>query len=143
MKPTALVFLLLIPSSCQIEPESLNYGSDACYTCKMTLMDKKFGAELVTNKGKVFKFDDINCMLNFYNAGELSHDEYSYRLVADFGQPNKLIDARDAFYLKSSVIKTPMASKVAAFETKESMEAVKNELDGIYLVWGELVSQFK
>jgi nitrous oxide reductase accessory protein NosL len=82
-------------------------------------------------------------MLNFYNAGELSHDEYSYRLVADFGQPNKLIDARDAFYLKSSVIKTPMASKVAAFETKESMEAVKNELDGIYLVWGELVSQFK
>jgi copper chaperone NosL len=143
MKPTTLVLLLLAFSSCQIDPESLNYGSDACYTCKMTLMDKKFGAELVTNKGKVFKFDDIKCMLDFYNTGELSHDEYTYRLVADFEHPNKLIDARDAFYLKSTEIKSPMASEVAAFETKESLEAVKNEVDGIYLVWGELVTQFK
>ena len=36
------------------------------YTCKMTLVDKKFGAEVVTKKGKVYKFDDLNCMIKFY-----------------------------------------------------------------------------
>jgi copper chaperone NosL len=106
-------------------------------------MDKKFGAELVTTKGKVFKFDDVNCMLSYYNSGHTQPTEFSHRLVVDFSQPSRLIDAADAFYLKSPAIKSPMASQIAAFGEKEEMEELKNELKGIYLVWGELVAQFK
>jgi len=129
--------------SCSVEPEPLQYGEDACYTCKMTLMDKKFGAELVTKKGKVFKFDDVNCMLTFYNSGEIDPSGFSHRLVVDFSQPGKLVDAANAFYLKSSEIKSPMASQIAAFEKKEHLDERKEQLEGIYLVWGELVTQFK
>ena len=129
--------------SCNVEPEPLQYSKDACYTCKMTLVDKKFGAELVTQKGKVYKFDDVNCMLNFYNLEGNSPEEFPYKLVVDFNQPAKLIDAANAFYLKSPEIKSPMASQVAAFEKKESMEDFKKKVSGIYLVWGELVTQFK
>ena len=129
--------------SCKVEPEPLQYGQDACHTCKMTLMDKKFGAELVTKKGKVYKFDDVNCMLNFYNSGDIVPEEFSHKLVVDFSQPANLIEAADAFYLKSSEIKSPMASHVAAFGKKESMEDLKKQWNGIYLVWGELVTQFK
>lgn len=129
--------------SCSTDPEALRYGEDACHTCKMTLVDKKFGAELVTDKGKVYKFDDVNCMLTFYNSGEVDHRAFAHRLVVDFSQPARLIPAADAFYLKSPEIKSPMASHVAAFETKTSMENMKKELNGIYLVWGELVTQFK
>lgn len=129
--------------SCTAEPEPLQYGEDACHTCKMTLMDKKFGAELVSNKGKVFKFDDVNCMLTYYHSNDTQPTEFSHRLVVDFSQPSKLIDAADAFYLKSPAVKSPMASQIAAFEQKDKMEQAKNELKGIYLVWGELVSQFK
>jgi copper chaperone NosL len=129
--------------SCSVEPEPIQYGTDACHACKMTLMDKKFGAELVTNKGKVYKFDDVNCMLNFFNSAENSQDEFKYKLVVDFTQPAKLIEASDAFYLKSPQIKSPMASQIAAFEKEESMKSLKQEWDGIYLVWGELVTQFK
>lgn len=135
--------LLITLFSCTAEPEPLQYGEDACHTCKMTLIDKKFGAELVTRKGKVYKFDDVNCMLTFYNSGELPEQEFTHRLVSDFSQPTKLIEAADAFYLKSSAIKSPMASQVAAFQQKENMEKTKKELNGIYLVWGELVTQFK
>ncbi len=138
---TGLIVIVMV--SCTVEPEPLQYGQDACHTCKMTLMDKKFGAELVTRKGKVFKFDDINCMLTYYHSGETDPSEFSHRLVVDFAQPGKLIEAPDAFYLKSPGFKTPMASQVAAFEKKENMETVKKELNGIYLVWGELVTQFK
>lgn len=129
--------------SCAVEPEPIQYGTDACHSCKMTLMDKKFGAELVTNTGKIYKFDDVNCMLDFYNSGDNAPQEFKYKLVVDFTQPAKLIEAGDAFYLKSPEIKSPMASQVAAFEKKESMEALKKEWKGIYLVWGELVTQFK
>lgn len=135
--------LLVTLLSCEVEPEPLQYGQDACYTCKMTLMDKKFGAELVSKKGKVYKFDDVNCMLTFYNSGEILPQDFAYRLVTDFSQPAKLIEAADAFYLKSPAIKSPMASQVAAFQEKENMEKIKKEFSGIYLVWGELVTQFK
>ena len=129
--------------SCTVEPEPLEYGKDGCYICKMTLMDKKFGAELVTTKGKIYKFDDVNCMLTFYNTNQVAHEDFSYKLVVDFSQPAKLINATDAFYLKSDQIKSPMASQIGAFEKKESFGEAKNKLKGIYLVWGELVTQFK
>ena len=140
-----IVFFALLTTlfSCSTEPEPLQYGEDACHTCKMTLMDKKFGAELVSKKGKVFKFDDVNCMLTFYNSGEMPSSDFLHRLVIDFSQPEKLINAADAFYLKSPEIKSPMASQIAAFEQKEKMDEIKKQYKGIYLVWGELVTQFK
>lgn len=144
MKSLGSIFVIIFTiSACTVEPEPLRYGQDACHTCKMTLMDKKFGAELVTQKGKVYKFDDVNCMLAHYSSGETDPSQYSYRLVVDFSEPGKLIEAADAFYLKSPEIKSPMASQIAAFAQKEEMEQMKNKLKGIYLVWGELVTQFK
>jgi copper chaperone NosL len=135
--------LVMMMLACSTEPQPLVYGKDGCHACKMTLMDKKFGAEVVTTKGKVYKFDDVNCMLNFLHSGELGERDIAHRLVIDFANPEKLIDTSHAFFLKSNTIKSPMASQVAAFEREEDMKRVKEELGGIYLVWGELVTQFK
>ena len=143
MKNAISLVVLYSMMSCTAEPDAIQYGADACNSCKMTIIDKKFGAELVTNKGKVYKFDDVNCMLNFYHSGNTPPEEFKYKLVVDFTQPEKLIEAGNAFYLKSPEIKSPMASQIAAFEKKESMEALKKDWKGIYLVWGELVTQFK
>lgn len=137
--PVLAIFVL----ACSAEPEPLHFGKDNCYTCKMTLMDRKFGAEVVTKKGKVYKFDDINCMINFNNSGYEPESNVAYRLVVDFSKPGTLIKAEDAFYVKSEQIKSPMASEVAAFEKKENMKTSNNEWHGIYLTWGELVTQFK
>lgn len=134
------VFLFI---SCSVEPEPIAFGEDACHHCKMTMMDNKFGAELVTKKGRIYKFDDVNCMLMFYNSGEVDTQDYAYKLVVDFAQPGALIDAADAFYLKSPEIKSPMASQVAAFKTREKLREVEAGFGGVYLVWGELVTQFK
>jgi copper chaperone NosL len=135
--------IVLALTSCTVEPEQIRYGEDACHHCKMTLMDKKFGAELVTRKGKIYKFDDVNCMLSFYNLGEVATDDFSHKLVVDFSKPTTLIEADRAFYLKSPKIQSPMISQIAAFGNEQDMKAAKNELSGIYLVWGELVTQFK
>lgn len=143
MKMISLLIISLLFLSCSNDPQPLQYGKDACYTCKMTLMDKKFGAELVTAKGKIYKFDDVNCMVNFINSDYLAGETLVHKLIVDYSQPEKLIPAEEAFYLKSDEIRSPMASQVAAFETEEIMLDYKPKLKGIYLGWGELITQFK
>ena len=143
MRILIVLFISFLFYSCSVEPTPLVYGKDGCYACKMTLMDKKFGAEVVTTKGKVYKFDDMNCMINFLNSSEVEDRDIAYRLVIDYGTPDKFIDAREAFYIKSDKIRSPMASEVAAFETKSDMQAANKEWRGIVLSWGELITQYK
>ncbi|MFO7259230.1 MAG: nitrous oxide reductase accessory protein NosL [Bacteroidota bacterium] len=144
MKTSGLILILCVLClACSVKPEPLQYGVDACHTCKMTLVDRKFGAEIVTKKGKVFKFDDMNCMVNFLNSGEVQDRDVAYRLVVDFATPEKLIPAGDAFYVKSNEIRSPMASGIAAFESEGAMKEQLRAWKGIYLTWGELVTQFK
>ncbi len=140
--------LLIFPlagliSSCSTDPVPLEFGKDACHNCKMILMDNKFGAELVTKKGKVYKFDDINCMLNYYNAHEEEQVNYAHKLVIDFTRPGTMIEAANSHYLKAENIKSPMASHIAAFEDYELMKENKKNWNGIYLSWGEVVTEFK
>jgi copper chaperone NosL len=137
------IFLCLSLVACKVEPEPLQFGKDGCYACKMTLMDNKFGGEIVTNKGKIYKFDDVNCMLNFFHSSEVAAEDMKEILIVDFSKPEKLIDAKNALYIKSTSIKSPMASNVAAFESNEDLKKMNVELKGISLSWGELQTQFK
>ncbi|MFN3841188.1 MAG: nitrous oxide reductase accessory protein NosL [Cyclobacteriaceae bacterium] len=131
-------------AACSVKPEPINYGQDNCHLCKMTIMDKKFGAEVVTTKGKIYKFDDVNCMVNFLNSGFLDDRDVAFRLVIDYSQPGKLIPADEAFFVKSPDIRSPMASQVASFETDEEKNEYKKQWNNsIYLTWGELTTQFK
>lgn len=135
--------LLMVFFSCKAEPEALRYGTDACHTCKMTLMDHKFGTEIVTEKGKVYKFDDFNCMIGFINSGYLSDEIISYYLVIDYAQPEKLIPAEEAFYLQSDNIRSPMGGGIAAFETEAAREKYNTELKGNALSWSEVSTKVK
>jgi copper chaperone NosL len=137
------VFACLSFAACTVEPEPLRFGEDGCHTCKMTLMDSKFGAEIVTSKGKIYKFDDVNCLLTFYNSGQVSTEDMKEILIVDFSKPEKLIDARNALYVKSESIKSPMAGNVAAFESNKDLEKQNADWKGILLTWGELQTQFK
>ena len=109
----------------------------------MTLIDARFGGELVTKKGKVLKFDDVKCFIIFYHSGSVPVDDFKYKLVVDYSSPGKLIEATEAFYLKSPEIRSPMAGQIAAFEMKPAMETFRKQWKGIYLVWGEVITQFK
>jgi copper chaperone NosL len=142
---TKLLVLLMFISlmACESKPEPLVMGRDACHTCKMTLMDKRFGAEIISKKGKVYKFDDMNCMLAFRNAGNEPERNIEHCLVVDFAHAGKLIDATKTLYCQSPHINSPMGSHVAAFETSEDVNKYNSEWQGNSLTWNELVTQFK
>lgn len=143
MKIIVIILFAVVAYGCTVEPEPLVYGTDVCHTCKMTLMDPKFGAEIVTKKGKVYKFDDVNCMLTLYHSDFESQNEVAHVLVINFAQPSQFIDATNSWYLKSESIRSPMASGIAAFATQEEYSSYKKEWKAILMSWGETNTQFK
>jgi len=143
MRILLIILLTALIYGCTVEPQPLVYGADMCHTCKMTLMDPKFGAEIVTKKGKVYKFDDVNCMLGFYHADFEEQGNMAHVLVINYAQPNQLIEATNSWYLKSELIRSPMASGIAAFATEEEYSHYKREWKAILMSWGETNTQFK
>lgn len=130
-------------AGCAPKPQAIRYGTDACYSCKMTLADKRFGGELVTNKGKVFVFDDLNCLLSYYHSPELDPADLAFTLVVDYEHPEELREAGQTFFVKSDQLRSPMNSQVAAFHSYQDAMNFKREKGGILLGWAEVTTQFK
>ncbi len=128
--------------SCSVEPEPIQYGKDACHHCKMTLMDNRFGAEVVSKKGKIFKFDDTNCLIYFLHTEKLTDQDIAYCLTTDFASPGVLIDARTALFVRSEAIKTPMASNIAAFSNPTNLNSYNETWKGEHLQWTDLMKEF-
>jgi copper chaperone NosL len=139
--PALMLSLTLLNISCSASPEPIQFGRDGCYSCKMTIVDQRFGAELVSKKGKVFKFDDISCMLAFRGSGEVPPSEIGHELLVDFGLPGSLVDASKATIVKSENIKSPMNGGFAAFSNPEVAERHKKEWAGDTVPWSSLSQQ--
>ncbi|MGB5497651.1 MAG: nitrous oxide reductase accessory protein NosL [Maribacter sp.] len=132
---------LLIMVSCQVSPKPIDYGSDGCHFCSMTIVDRQHAAEIVTKKGKAFKFDAVECMVNHLKDIEVSIVELF--LVNDFMDPGTLIDAKKATFLISKDIPSPMGEYLSAFQSRNEAENVETENKGKLYSWEELLTKFK
>lgn len=139
--PIVFLLLTILMVSCKIGPHPINYGSDGCHFCSMTIVDQQHASEIVTNKGKVFKFDAVECMMNHLN--DIGIEQISLFLVNDYSRPGELIDATRAFYLISPGIPSPMGEFLTPFGTQEGIDAALSEHKGDQLNWEQLKLRFK
>jgi len=138
MKHLILILLLGVTfTSCTVKPEPINYGQDACHFCKMTIVDKVHAAEVVTHKGKVYKFDATECMVNFMDDFDTA--EIKLYLTNHFNQPETLIDATNATFLISKNVPSPMGAFLTAFKTKQEAETAQAEQGGEIYTWDALL----
>lgn len=133
MRNPVFLLLLLVLGSCSTEPQPIEYGRDQCALCKMTIMDKKFGAELINKNGKVLKFDSGECMVNYLKAD--AGFEATQVLVTNYAQPETLIDAQSAVWLHGGEVNSPMGGKLAAFGTSVEAEKFNQEMNAQILNW--------
>tara|TARA_R110002012_G_scaffold319389_2_gene539772 strand:+ start:156060 stop:156386 length:327 start_codon:yes stop_codon:yes gene_type:complete len=103
----------------------------------MTIVDKVHAAEIVTKKGKVYKFDATECMVNFMN--DFDNSEIQLYLTNHFNEPEVLIDATKATFLISKNVPSPMGAFLTAFKTKQEAEAVQTEQGGDIYTWDTLL----
>jgi copper chaperone NosL len=141
LKYFSFVALLLVLTSCNVGPQAIDYGIDGCHFCKMTIVDKVHAAEIVTNKGKVYKFDASECMINYLK--EFDATEVKLYLTNIYTEPETLIDATKATFLISKNVPSPMGAFLTAFKTKEDAEKVLAEKQGTLYTWDELLIHFK
>ncbi len=135
----AVVALLLISiTSCNSSPDAIILGKDNCSYCKMPFSDARFGAELITSKGRVYKFDDAHCLFAFIdeNSGIVKGNSKIY--FVDFADKHAFLPAQNAMYLKSDAFHTPMNGNIAAFQSPDSLRAAIQKFPGIMLTWNDL-----
>ncbi|KUO67358.1 MAG: hypothetical protein APF83_13440 [Lutibacter sp. BRH_c52] len=131
-----IVFLLTI--SCKVAPEAIEYGKDQCSFCKMNIVDQTHSAQFVTAKGKQFKFDAIECMVNYLD--ENIEEKTAISLVADYANPGEMTEAEIATYLITPAIKSPMGANLSAFSAKNTAEEFQEKHSGEIFTW-ELLKQ--
>ena len=126
--------------SCAPSPEPIDFGSDMCTYCKMTIVDSQHAAEVVTSKGKVYKFDAIECMLP--HILEHPNEDFSFILVNDYNKPSSLIDAHSSFYLITEAIPSPMGAYLSAFENESEVNEMLSEKGGTIYNWNDIKLKF-
>jgi copper chaperone NosL len=135
------VVLLFFISGCSSQPEPFRYGTDICYLCKMGIADTKFGSELITKKGKVYKFDDVGCMVRFMKTGSIEKKDISRIVVINYEKQHDFIDAGKAVFAFSPHTKSPMGFNISAFTSKEAATKYITDSTGKILSWNELYNQ--
>lgn len=129
---------ILLVAACSNLPEPIRVGKDNCSFCKMTISDVRFGAELVTQKGKVFKYDEIHCLLGAFNSGEISEDMMREIYFTDFCGKHLLIPSKKAFLLSSEALKSPMGGNIAVFSSNDSLLITLQKVKGKQVLWEDI-----
>ena len=138
MKTVSYLFLFLLIVSCAPkEAEPIKLNSDGCEFCKMKISDGKFGAELITTKGRVYKFDDMQCMVKYHKENSTTKIQSFY--IHDFNQNNILIAAEKAHFIKDGEINSPMRGNIIATQTKEKSEELAENFKATVTSWSEII----
>lgn len=133
--------MLLLPAflslNCGDGPKPIDYGNANCLHCEMTVMDPKFGAEMITAKGKVHFFDSAECLAE-YQSENKEASEGAQLYVTDL-ETGKLTDALTASFFTSPEVNSPMGGNLAAFEKESAISGFYHLAGGKVLSWREVV----
>jgi len=134
VKSSTVIILVMLLSSCsQNGPDPIVINKDNCAFCKMTISEESFASELITQKGRVYKFDDITCLVGFKkeNTDKMVSQHYVHYYLGK----NELIVAESAHYIQGGEISSPMNGNIAAFKTGEEAKEYQKKLNASIIDW--------
>ena len=100
------------------EPAKMHWDRDMCERCKMAISERKFAVQAVDKDNKVYKFDDIGCLILWQ---KLERPDVKFtKIWITHAKTGKWIDARKAYYFTNSL--TPMAYGFAAYSSKDEIK---------------------
>lgn len=144
VKPSGrLLGILLVPAflySCfNDKPVPIKLNADNCDFCMMGISDGRHGAEIITEKGRIYKFDDIACMAHYCKDHKETKIKKYY--VHDYTKNNELIPAESAFFVSGGAIKSPMNGNIAAFTDKSEAKAFEAQSKGLEIEWTAILNK--
>jgi copper chaperone NosL len=127
--------------SCVSGPQPIKLGQDACSFCKMSIANNHFGAEMITKKGKVYKFDDMHCIAGFIKSNEVASSDISEIWLVNYAEPHNFILAQKAFLLRSAELHSPMGANIANFDDENKLKDAMKNIKGKELTWEQFISE--
>lgn len=103
----------------------------------MTIVEAQYGAEAVTSKGKVYKFDAIECLANFVEQTKVESEEnsFAFLLVNGYHSPKVLMEAQTSHFLISKNLPSPMGAYLTAFSDRSAAEKMQQAKGGEIFDW--------
>lgn len=97
MKTVLLSLVAVASLGCQDASSAVDpvWGKQACLSCSMLISDRRYAAQLVTDDGTRFFFDDPGCMATWLAEGR-GHAQHTWVYSA----AGTWIDARTARYVR-------------------------------------------
>jgi len=135
----AILSLALGAQACNSRPRALVRGQDACRYCRMAIDDTRFGAMLLSTRGKVDTFDSIECLASFV-ASLPANDHARQILVADFDAPDRWLDVAQARFLHNGSVRSPMGRAYAAFPPEASDASLVQRYGGRTMAWHDVLA---
>ncbi len=143
MKSFAFIAILsMLLFGCNAGPQPIAYGTDACHFCNMTIVDRQHAAQVVTTKGRAYKYDAIECMVHSLQD-EFRDTEMKFYLTANFDRPGEMMDAHSATFLVSDEIPSPMGANLSAFENEAQAQKAQDKFTGKLFTWEEIQKHLK
>jgi copper chaperone NosL len=131
----SIVFLLFGCS--KNEPVPIHYGQDQCDYCRMNIVDNAFGSELVTGKGKVFKFDSIECLAAYSKTSTEDHDQTSSLWITDYLNPETFLNVKNAIIVLNEQHNSPMGVGLVGFSSVSQASEFVEATGGRIVSWPE------
>ncbi len=140
MKSSRLVLMAgMFLLACQPTLQDIDYGRDQCAYCKMIISDPRFGAEAVTDKGKVYKFDALECLIPELNQKE----DYQILAAVVCDEPRVLHDVSELSYLISAELPSPMGANLTSYSSAQKAQEMQQIHGGTIYSWDELVEKVR
>ncbi len=134
---SSFTLLLCLLLACKPEPQPIDYGKEACAYCRMSIVDNRYAAQLVSDKGKAYSFDAIECMINYKHE---HRDQLWYlELLSNFNRPGEMIPAAEATIIRSPQLPSPMGMYLTAVGSKEKALELQQQHKGELYRYQELV----
>ena len=124
--------------NCEPTVQAINYGQDGCSYCRMTIVEDLYGAELLTSKGKVFKFDSIECLTAFVLKGEVKAEQTHGLYFTDFEDAGHLYPLNEIIFVQAKKLKSPMGLNLSAFRTQGTADNVAELYFGEIMTWEQV-----
>lgn len=121
--PLSLATVLPLTSCGTANHIPINFGKDTCAFCNMTIVHRQYWAELINDKGKVFRFDSVLCLRSFSKTNVKGKTKALW--VANFAHPEEALDASTACYLYNPSLSGPMGKSLEAFKTTNALSSFK------------------
>ena len=134
----AAMTTLLFLTSCGVQPAPIEFGTDTCDYCRMTISDEQYGSEIVTKKGRVYKYDAVECLAGAIIVGDVPEEKIALILTIDHASPRTLVDAETASYLRSPGLRSPMGMNLTSFGQPADAERAMERHPGELLAWHEV-----